>query len=73
MAEKLKPCPFCGGEARTKIAIAPLGMIEIKVGCLDCEVWKYNEINSGDSIEKFNETVQKVISKWNRRADDDKL
>lgn len=69
--QQLKSCPFCGGEVRTKITIAQLGMIVIKVGCFDCEVWRYNEINSGDSIEKFNEAVQKVISKWNRRAKDE--
>ena len=71
MAE-LRLCPFCGGEARTKAVIGQLGMIVIKAGCFDCEVWKYSEINSGDSIEKFNEVVQKVVSKWNRRFDDER-
>ena len=73
MAENLKPCPFCGGEARTKVMIGQQDMIVIKVGCFDCEVWKYSKINSGDSIEKFNKAVQDVISKWNRRADNAKL
>lgn len=65
--QQLKPCPFCGGKAITKVTIAQQDMIAIKVGCFDCEVWKYIKISSGESIEKFNKAVQKVISKWNRR------
>lgn len=72
MVEKLKPCPFCGDEAITRVTITQHDMIAIKVGCFDCEVWKYNKINSGDSIEKFNEAVQDVISKWNRRVTDER-
>lgn len=71
--QQLKICPFCGGEAVTKVMIGQHDMIVTKVGCFDCGVWKYSKINSGDSIEKFNKAMQDVISKWNRRADDVKL
>lgn len=71
--QQLKFCPFCGGEARTKVMIGQYDMIVIKVGCFDCDVWKRSKINSGDSIEKFDKAMQDVISKWNRRADNAKL
>ena len=66
---KLRKCPFCGGEARTKVMIGQHDMIVIKVGCFDCDVWKHSKINSGDNIERFNKAMQDVMSKWNRRAD----
>lgn len=73
MAENLKPCPFCGGEARTKVMIGRHDMIVIKVGCFDCDAWKYDGIKSGDSFKELNKAMQDVISKWNRRENDDKL
>lgn len=71
--QQLKSCPFCGGEARTKVMIGQHDMIVIKVGCFDCDVWKRSKINSGDNIERFNKAMQDVMSKWNRRADNAKL
>ena len=66
MTDKLKPCPFCGGEA---------GLFEIKgmdndligymVGCLEdfCEI--------RPSVQKELDK-QGVIDLWNRRADNDR-
>lgn len=71
--QQLKSCPFCGGEARTKVMIGQHDMIVIKVGCFDCDVWKYDGIKSGDSFKELNKAMQDVISKWNRRADNGKL
>ena len=66
MTDKLKPCPFCGGEA---------GLFEVKgigndlkgymVGCMEdlCEV--------RPSIQKELDK-QGTIEAWNRRADNDR-
>jgi hypothetical protein len=77
MAEKLKPCPFCGGEATTRTsAVKGLtqDVIEIKIGCCDCSVWKMRKMRSGNSIEELNQLISVTVSDWNRRArDEEKL
>ena len=73
MAENLKPCPFCGGEAATKVVVGGANdKIIIKVGCYDCSIWKHDSIISGSNLEKFDEALQNVVSNWNRRADDER-
>lgn len=69
--QQLKSCPFCGGEAITKASVTKgltMNMITVKIGCYDCDVWKYDGIKSGGSFEELNKAMQDVISKWNRRA-----
>ena len=59
---ELKPCPFCGGEAKLWVASAkwnPDGSTTIcgwKVGCTKCR------------IETDIEKRDIAIEKWNRRA-----
>lgn len=58
MAEKLKPCPFCGGEAyivKLNILFDP-----IIVGCKNC----------GCSVKRTNE-VEEAVRAWNRRVSND--
>ena len=63
--KKLKPCPFCGGEAyftntwiewekKTKL------MIGVECGSEDC-------ILSSAELRSY-ETADEAIEKWNRRA-----
>ena len=57
---KLKPCPFCGGEA-TLINTTALGMDCKSVMCMRC---KAKVTNFGG-----NNTASKACEAWNRRAD----
>ena len=52
MSEKLKPCPFCGGEAKVKRFF---GCAYITVGCKKCNV----QINR--------DTKKAAIAAWNTR------
>lgn len=52
MGEKLKPCPFCGGEAKTKHFYNTSSIV-----CADC----------GSSTALFRDT-DTAIAVWNRRA-----
>lgn len=63
---ELKPCPFCGGEARLKRINGYYGYTSdaYSVECLCC----------GATIKKSNgyrDLTNSVISSWNRRAKDD--
>lgn len=57
MTEKLKPCPFCGGEASLRIDTAHSTACLIgccTIGCFGHEQWE--------------ETEAEAIAAWNRRA-----
>jgi Lar family restriction alleviation protein len=64
MAE-LKPCPFCGGEAKVydhfRIARGKTWNY-FRVGCEEC----------GLRFPKFSEVKEEAIEAWNRRAEDGK-
>lgn len=60
MAEiKLKPCPFCGGEAKLRVS----------GGCdgEDCLVWAYCVKCGADSA--LLDTAEEAAEAWNRRAE----
>ena len=56
----LKPCPFCGGEARLFVNGG------VRVICPKC--YASTRIMS-DEIEYDNSAVETVVEAWNRRAD----
>lgn len=60
MTEKLKPCPFCGGEARVAHCIT-CGYDSYWVECA-------NRIDCGCKVEPVTDVKAIAIMKWNRRA-----
>lgn len=64
MEDKLKSCPFCGGEARmVQEYDAMIGKTFYFVECADCTGTIFNgEINEKEAIEK-----------WNRRVNDERI
>lgn len=68
MAEvKLKPCPFCGGEAKMRARPCRYveGRIKLVVRCEHC----YAEIEGGDEANKdAGGAVVGVSERWNRRT-----
>lgn len=60
---KLKPCPFCGGEAHIFIKDG------VRVYCEDCEcstmVLVDGKLASG---KPYGSALNRVVEKWNRRT-----
>lgn len=56
----LKPCPFCGGEARLFVNDG------VRVICSQCYV---GTMIKTDIIEYDSSAVEDVIEEWNRRVD----
>ena len=59
--EKLKPCPFCGGEAKVK-AYSNGYNIWYRVRCVDCGVEQ-------DGIRNGYYGEEEAIEAWNRRTE----
>nr|DAH76866.1 MAG TPA: restriction alleviation protein [Caudoviricetes sp.] len=60
--DKLKPCPFCGGEARLFVSDG------VRVLCTKCRASSKILV---DSECYKTSAVEKVIEAWNRRTNDD--
>ena len=62
MSDKLKPCPFCGGEA-----VLTNGWFsgERRVECLDCGVMTKIEFSENPLVT----ASEQAIKAWNRRAE----
>lgn len=58
LMEKLKPCPFCGGEPE----MINYSEHEWLVNCPEC----------CGMVERWRETEKEAAEQWNRRANDDK-
>ena len=71
---ELKPCPFCGGEAKfeSKVEVYPIqdengAYIDADIayyeytGCPACDIWFYNNDDEPEEI---------TIERWNRRVAD---
>ena len=63
MSEELKPCPFCGGEAKAFYDDAG-GVYEVQ--CQECGAEPYIGSRSGAPGRR---TLGDVIKAWNRRAE----
>lgn len=60
---KLKPCPFCGGEAEVSRFLGRYAVV-----CTECFACMLNEDNYFPEDEKSD--IDFVVRSWNRRVDD---
>lgn len=73
MSEKLKRCPFCGGEADfwTRKAFETEDYQALIIDCKDCPanmeewVYKYDK----NFAKNFEKKKAEMFEKWNRRAE----
>ncbi len=66
MTDKLKPCPFCGGEADF-IQDNVLGIYA--VWCKECKCKTPYQFDFGAGLEV---SKRKAVEVWNRRAENDR-
>lgn len=63
---KLKPCPFCGGDAGLRYAESKgFSWAKIRYPYVKCNI-------CGASV-RLEDSEQRAIDAWNRRADDEQI
>lgn len=72
-AKELLPCPFCGGEARTKVAMDGRTGICIWSQCIVCgtRTATYSidiTYNEDPALSEIKSAKEKAIEEWNRRT-----
>ena len=66
MTEKLKPCPFCGGEAEVRMFTATLSFVQ----CKSCLAGTSGFLSEHEAVNSWNRRytvlrmVRQVIKKW---------
>lgn len=77
MNEKLKPCPFCGGECKIKAAKKEYIGFTIWCECENCHARASGycpDMKKEDTaIVNIDSCRNKAIEAWNRRANDEKI
>lgn len=75
MNEELKPCPFCGGEAKIKAASKEYIGFTIWCECKNCYAQAGGycpDMKKEDTaIENIDSCRNKAVEAWNRRANDE--
>ena len=71
---KIKPCPFCGCEAKTKIGGRYFDcekfIVNLTVKCQKCDCGKTLQIDLIDvTFDELMENCKKVIEVWNTRKE----
>lgn len=73
---ELKPCPFCGGEAKTRVSIerGDLGIAsdwaKFKVCCPTCHIEQYAVVDCDSDFEDVEDALLMAACKWNTRSKD---
>lgn len=71
---KLKPCPFCGTDATTRISVMrddsnfKDDCIDFSISCPSCRIRRDIIINQDTSFEVVREALDKVTKMWNGRV-----
>ena len=77
MADNLKPCPFCGGEAALKSNEYGCGVYDCAGALVDTYYEKptvfWCECNECGAMATGCDTFGEAIEAWNRRVDDGKI
>lgn len=61
---ELKPCPFCGGEAKLLVGDG------VRVICVKCRAASKTLVDNYNGFEIRTNAVKDVIIAWNRRVND---
>ncbi len=73
MSKKLKPCPFCGGEAQLMVADPEdnehILFMHFGITCKKCHILMGNTLHG---VTDFFDTVDDAIRAWNARANTDR-
>ena len=64
MTNELRPCPFCGGEAKLYVSDG------VRVMCLKCRATSKILKDEYNGFEIRTNAVKSVIEAWNRRTND---
>ncbi len=72
---KLKPCPFCGGEAKTEVSCIEWGgdelLLRATVYCGVCGIGKTVKFDAMcKPFENFTQQFIATAEMWNRRANE---
>ena len=73
MDEKLKPCPFCGGKALSRIYIMredpQIGVdyAQLQIYCSKCNISKAKSIDSNCTLDNLQTVMNELIDIWNTR------
>ena len=70
MMYELKPCPFCGGEAKINSKTVE-GTAFMWVSCMKCDATSriFEVRGANRRISKGEPIFQKIVAPWNRRAE----
>lgn len=79
MSEKLKPCPFCGGEPYIKVVSQghtnTAYTIGVELGCKTCvfhmRADNVFEVDEFMNVKLCSNGIGHMIEHWNRRANDE--